>query len=223
MTPTKAEQLAARTSARTSPVHGWTDADADAGRLALELECILTDGDTPMAVTSRWWESAHEALAMHRRRISDELREIECPPDPDAVDRALDADALRADAEQAQEAQQPAGRASVDDWERELSAVMPADFKDWWQNSRREWPAVAAEVIKSLRLDRDAGWEVAARAQRREPLTASQVNELCNECHLDWHRGWSLDEEPNRYLELARAIEKHHGIGATTGKEPGNV
>jgi hypothetical protein len=71
--------------------------------------------------------------------------------------------------QQIAEAQQPAGRASVDDWERELSAVMPADFKDWWQNSRREWPAVAAEVIKSLRLDRDAGWEVAALAQRREP------------------------------------------------------
>ena len=86
-------------AARTSPAHGWTDADADAARLALELECILTDGDTPMAVTSRWWESAHEALALHRQRISDELREIECPPDPDAVDRALDADALRADAE----------------------------------------------------------------------------------------------------------------------------
>lgn len=83
-------------AARTSPVHGWTDADADAARLALELECILTDRDTPMPLTSRWWESAHEALALHRRRISDELREIECPPDPDAVDRALDADALRA-------------------------------------------------------------------------------------------------------------------------------
>jgi hypothetical protein len=74
-----------------------------------------------------------------------------------------------AEAQAAPEAQQPAGRASVDDWERELSAAMPADFKDWWQNSRREWPAVAAEVIKSLRLDRDAGWEVAALAQRREP------------------------------------------------------
>ena len=91
--------LAARTSPVHQPAHGWTDADADAARLALELECILIDTDMPMAVTSRWWESAHEALAMHRRRISDELREIECPPDPDAVDRALDADALRADAE----------------------------------------------------------------------------------------------------------------------------
>lgn len=99
MTPTKAEQLAARTSPAHQPAHGWTDADADAARLALELECILTDRDTPMPLTSRWWESAHEALALHRRRISDELREIECPPDPDAVDRALDADALRADAE----------------------------------------------------------------------------------------------------------------------------
>lgn len=99
MTPTKAEQLAARTSPVHQPAHGWTDADADAARLALELECILTDRDTPMPLTSRWWDSAHEALALHRRRISDELREIECPPDPGAVDRALDADALRADAE----------------------------------------------------------------------------------------------------------------------------
>ena len=99
MTPTKAEQLAARTSPVHQPAHGWTDADADAARLALELECILTDRDTPMPLTSRWWESAHEALALHRQRIDDELREIECPPDPDAVDRALDADALRADAE----------------------------------------------------------------------------------------------------------------------------
>jgi hypothetical protein len=89
-------------------------------------------------------------------------------PQADDVIKAADEALAAHDAEQAQEAQQTAGRASVDDWERELSAVMPADFKDWWQNSRREWPAVAAEVIKSLRLDRDAGWEVAALAQRRE-------------------------------------------------------
>ena len=79
-------------AARTSPVHGWTDADADAGRLALELECILTDRDTPMPLTSRWWESAHEALALHRKRLAEEqaaLRELECPPDPETVDRAL--------------------------------------------------------------------------------------------------------------------------------------
>jgi hypothetical protein len=66
--------LAARTSPVHQPVHGWTDADADAARLALELECILTDRDTPMPVTTRWWESAHEALALHRQRLEDERR-----------------------------------------------------------------------------------------------------------------------------------------------------
>lgn len=91
MTPTKAEELAAaelrrlaaveaerdallaaRTSPVHQPVHGWTDADADAARLALELECLLTDPDTPMPLTSRWWESAHDALALHRQRLEDE-------------------------------------------------------------------------------------------------------------------------------------------------------
>lgn len=48
---------------------GWTDADADAARLALELECLLTDKDVPMPALSRWWDSAHEALELHRARF----------------------------------------------------------------------------------------------------------------------------------------------------------
>lgn len=51
------------------PVHGWTDADADSARLALELECLLTDKDMPIATVSRWWDSAHEALRLHRERL----------------------------------------------------------------------------------------------------------------------------------------------------------
>lgn len=52
-------------------VHGgWTDADADAARLALELECLLTDPHTPTPVASRWWDSAHEALSLHRQRLA---------------------------------------------------------------------------------------------------------------------------------------------------------
>lgn len=35
-------------------------------------------------------------------------------------------------------------------WESELSKVMPQDFKDWWQNSREEWPEVASMVIEGL-------------------------------------------------------------------------
>ena len=59
-------------------------------------------------------------------------------------------------------------------------------------------------------------WLAAPAAPAPEPLTASQVHELCDECHLDWHRGWSIDEEPNRFLNLVRLVEAWHGIAATT-------
>ena len=36
-------------------------------------------------------------------------------------------------------------------WRSELSKVMPPDFKDWWQNSPREWPIVARWCIENLR------------------------------------------------------------------------
>lgn len=70
--PAPEAQDSARTSPAHQPVHGWTDADADAARLALELECILLDPDTPMPLASRWWGSAHEALALHRQRLASE-------------------------------------------------------------------------------------------------------------------------------------------------------
>jgi len=46
-------------------------------------------------------------------------------------------------------------RAQVADYETRLSAVMPSDFKDWHQNSKAEWPEVAAWVIETLREQRD--------------------------------------------------------------------
>ena len=49
---------------------------------------------------------------------------------------------LRQRAEQAE--------ARVKEYEAQLSAVMPADFKDWHQNSRSEWPVVTALVIRNL-------------------------------------------------------------------------
>lgn len=38
------------------------DVEAAGHRLALELECLLMD-TKDMAVVSKWWDSAHEALA----------------------------------------------------------------------------------------------------------------------------------------------------------------
>lgn len=37
------------------------------------------------------------------------------------------------------------------DYDTRLSAVMPADFKDWHQNSKAEWPEIAAGVITNQR------------------------------------------------------------------------
>jgi hypothetical protein len=40
--------------------------------------------------------------------------------------------------------------ALVADYETRLSAVMPPDFKDWHENSRQEWPEIAASTITAL-------------------------------------------------------------------------
>lgn len=58
---------------------GWTDAEADAARLALELECLLTDKDVPMPALSRWWDSAHEALELHRARFRTAIAALRIP------------------------------------------------------------------------------------------------------------------------------------------------
>lgn len=47
-------------------------------------------------------------------------------------------------------------------WEEEMSKEMPADFKDWWQNSREEWPSVARHVIQSLREREQLAWSMAS-------------------------------------------------------------
>ena len=43
--------------------------------------------------------------------------------------------------------------------ETELSKAMPHDFKDWWQNSKQEWPVVARLVIENLREREQSAWE----------------------------------------------------------------
>ena len=47
----------------------------------------------------------------------------------------------------------------LDRYDQALSAVMPPDFKDWWENSKDEWPDVAAGVIENLRKREELAWE----------------------------------------------------------------
>ena len=56
----------------------WTDVDADAARLALELECLLLDTKDNIAV-SRWWASANEALELHRARVKASQEQAQQP------------------------------------------------------------------------------------------------------------------------------------------------
>lgn len=50
-------------------------------------------------------------------------------------------------------------------YDRELSAVMPPDFKDWWCGSRDEWPMLAAIVIEDERQDARIAWAMVARLE----------------------------------------------------------
>lgn len=45
-------------------------------------------------------------------------------------------------------------------WETEVSKEMPPDFKDWWQNSKEEWPIVARLVLENRRRDAEEAWEM---------------------------------------------------------------
>lgn len=45
-------------------------------------------------------------------------------------------------------------------WETELSKVMPPDFKDWWENEKKEWPLVARLVIESLSEREKIAWDM---------------------------------------------------------------
>ena len=43
---------------------------------------------------------------------------------------------------------------------------------------------------------------------QRKPLTDEEITDAVRESDLDWHQGWTLDDdEPNRFISLARAIE----------------
>ena len=57
----------------------WTDADADAARLAMELEALLLSCKDTAAV-SRWWDSARDALELHRQRLARAIARAEEKP-----------------------------------------------------------------------------------------------------------------------------------------------
>lgn len=45
-----------------------------------------------------------------------------------------------------------AAKHEISEWREELSKVMPEDFKDWWQNDKREWPLVARLCMEDKKV-----------------------------------------------------------------------
>jgi hypothetical protein len=52
-------------------------------------------------------------------------------------------------------AERDEGLRLISDYELRLSAEMPIDFKDWYRNSRKDWPEVAASVIRNAREEEE--------------------------------------------------------------------
>lgn len=49
----------------------------------------------------------------------------------------------------------------------------------------------------------------------REPMSVDAIRDAIDDAGMDWHNGWTVGEDSeNRYLNLCRAIERHHGIDA---------
>ena len=167
--------------------------------------------------------STNTKLAEAARRLDDAIKDL-----PDGCEGWLEPlderiAELRAalathDAEQAQEAQQPAGqeqdeRAAFEAWAATYS-TFPLERDDYPRLGTTSYTQMEQTMLW------DAWQARAALAQRREPLTDEQISAAID-ARLSLHMQNGIEEPFS--LMVARAIEAAHGIGATTGKEPGNV
>lgn len=109
-----------------------------------------------------------------------------------------------------------------DEWRRALTAVMPADFKDWHQNSPTEWPALAAWCLTGARADRDTApvaWlytlEYGSKVADTK-VSRHQLNYPFGVCGADYLRSNADGTSYVRQVPLYAAqpaAERAHGIG----------
>lgn len=45
-------------------------------------------------------------------------------------------------------------------YDEELSKEMPSDFKDWWENSKEEWPLIARLVLEDRRKNIELSYDI---------------------------------------------------------------
>ena len=75
-----------------------------------------------------------------------------------------------------------------------LSAVMPPDFKDWWENSKDEWPDVAASVITSLQKREQFAWDQLDQRLTPQPVSVTDRFPGPEDCDADG-RCWRFYKE----------------------------
>lgn len=99
--------------------------------------------------------------------------------------------------------------AAIEHWESELSAVMPPDFKDWFQNDKSEWPVVARQVIESLR-EREA---FCMRVIEHCEDTLKTMNDALKEAHRifgNLNHSQVVQRLCPDFAEVAELVRKSH-------------
>lgn len=75
--------------------------------------------------------------------------------------------------------------------------------------TRKQWGMDREFCEKPFTTD----WEpLYTTPPQRKPLTAMEVYDVVHDADLDWHTGFALGEDENRFVVFARAIEAAHQI-----------
>lgn len=91
------------------------------------------------------------------------------------------------------------------DYDARLTAVMAPDFKCWHQNSRDEWPEVAAWVINNLRQQIEVEKERADKAVQdlEDYRSATPAQQMAATAFADWQE---VTKQRDRLAGLLREI-----------------
>jgi len=101
---------------------------------------------------------------------------------------------------------------------RLLYTTPPQDKPDYWPlDEWSEWrDMVVVNLMRHGNIDKHFARRLAyfyqSKAPQCKPLTAMEVYDVVHDADLDWHTGFALGEDENRFVVFARAIEAAHGI-----------
>lgn len=97
--------------------------------------------------------------------------------------------------------------ATAEDWVSAIAPLMPADFKDWHQNSPNEWPRVTAEVIRALR-ESEAFWIEQAGKPKAQPKGTAIPDSFFPGMDEDYRReAWRIRQGVKQSLQSPAPVD----------------